>query len=271
MSLVVVLLWFWAAFANSLYARHLEFYFDCGVFYVVRRFQCDASFVGCRFCVYFPHFFGAWLCAGWYSAHICALLCSSIVFFPTSHFIKYISNLMRGVNRKSFHVKPVVSAFFALISVPHVICCSTFCYSSKLFLSRSFLCSSFHGHRFVFCSFIDRLVITWILDCSSTILQLCRQFIFISGLISHGMEQLLVCCYFCLFWFALISFSLFFDNDLFFCSTLLFLHSMFYVFIYKVFGLPNLLSFAILQNRDFSHFDFNHGHNLMFRAKWNFI
>lgn len=181
MSLVVVLLWFWAAFANSLYARHSEFYFDCGVFYVVRRFQCDASFVGCRFCVYFPHFFGAWLCAGWYSAHICALLCSSIVFFPTSHFIKYISNLMRGVNRKSFHVKPVVSAFFALIFVPHVICCSTFCYSSKLFLSRSFFCSSFHCRRFVFRSFIDRLVITWNLNCSSTILQLCRQFIFIFG------------------------------------------------------------------------------------------
>lgn len=39
MSLVVVLLWFRAVFANSLYTRYLEFYFDCGLFYVVRRFH----------------------------------------------------------------------------------------------------------------------------------------------------------------------------------------------------------------------------------------
>lgn len=177
---------------------------------------------------------------------------------------------MRGVNRKSFHVKPVVSAFFALIFVPHVICCSTFCYSSKLFLSRSFFCSSFHCRRFVFRSFIDRLIITWNLNCFSTILQLCRQFIFIFGLISHGMEKLLVCCFFLPLRFCFNFFLTFLcylcsahtdlacskslwaylfsinervrllDNDLFFCSTLLFLHSMFYVFICKVFGLPNL-------------------------------
>lgn len=66
-------------------------------------------------------------------------------------YIKYISNLMWGVNIKSFHVKPVVSLLFMLrFLVSHVICCKAIFYWRALLLSRDpFFGVSFHVHFFV--------------------------------------------------------------------------------------------------------------------------